>query len=86
MAAEEKGFHGLAGVALFDNAVESVFIHRDFRDFRGKGERPRLEDTHRHRLVRSEDVEGRKATCIPDCERFRTLPDEELQPSFLHRS
>ena len=66
VAGEEKIFNVLSYVAL-DNAAEFVgMIHRDLRDFRGKGEHPRLEDGHRHRLVRREDVEGREVTCISD--------------------
>jgi hypothetical protein len=66
VAGKEKGFHVLADVAL-DNAAEFVrMIHRDLRDFREKGEHPRLEDGHRYRLVRREDVEGREVTCISD--------------------
>ncbi len=38
VAAEKKGFHVLADVAL-DNAAECVrMIHRDLRNFWGKGE------------------------------------------------
>ena len=59
-----------------------MIIHHDLRDVREQGGSTHdSEDAHRHRLVRSEDVEGREVTFIPDVKRFRTLPNEELQPS-----